>query len=119
VTASLPTLALPRPAWAALGFAALAAAVAMIGPWAFALWLLPDLALVLGGRSAFADDGRLAPHAVGLYNAAHSLPGPLALGAAALLAPAALPFAVLWLSHIALDRSLGYGLRAADGSLRA
>jgi hypothetical protein len=30
-----------------------------------------------------------------------------------------LPFAVLWLSHIALDRSLGYGLRAADGSLRA
>jgi hypothetical protein len=119
MTASPPTLTLPRTVWAMLGLAALAAAVAMIGPWAFALWLLPDLALVLGGRGAFAGDGRLAPHAVGIYNAAHSLAGPPALGALALLAPAVLPFAVLWLSHIALDRSLGYGLRAADGSLRA
>ena len=119
MTATFPTLALPRTAWAALGLAALAAAVAMIGPWAFALWLVPDLALLLGGRSALTGDGRLAPHAVGIYNAAHALPGPAGLGAMALLVPAVLPFAVLWLSHIALDRSLGYGLRAADGGLRA
>ena len=119
MTIPIPTLALPRLAWAALGAAALAAAVAAIGPWAFALWLLPDVALVLGGRSAVTGDGRLAPHAVGLYNATHALGGPAALGATAFLVPAALPFAVLWLSHIALDRALGYGLRAADGSRRA
>ena len=50
MSASLPTLALPRITWATLGFAALAAAVATIGPWAFALWLLPDLALVAAHR---------------------------------------------------------------------
>ena len=119
MTTSLPTLSIPRLAWAALGAAALAASIAMIGPWALALWLLPDIALVIGGRSAFAGDGQLAPHAVGIYNATHALIGPMAVGAAALALPAAFPFAVLWLSHIALDRALGYGLRAADGSQRA
>jgi hypothetical protein len=112
---SLRPLALPRPAWALIGFAALGVAVVAIGPWAFALWLVPDAALLVGGRR----DGRIAPWAVPFYNAAHALPGPLALGAAAAVSPALLPFAVLWLSHVALDRSIGYGLRAADGAQRA
>ena len=115
-TLPLRPLALPRLVWALAGVAALAAAVVAIGPWAFALWLVPDAALVIGGRG----DGRIAPYAVPLYNAAHALPGPVALAAvSAVAAPALLPFAVLWLSHIALDRSIGYGLRAADGSQRA
>ena len=111
-TLPLRPLALPRLAWAFIGIAALVVAVVAIGPWAFALWLVPDAALLLGGRG----DGRIAPRAVPLYNAAHALPGPFALS---LAAPALLPFALLWLSHVALDRSIGYGLRAADGGQRA
>jgi hypothetical protein len=114
-TLPLRPLILPRLAWAFIGVAALAVAVVAIGPWAFALWLVPDAALLFGGRR----DRRIAPWAVPFYNAAHALPGPLALGAAAAVAPALAPFAVLWLSHVALDRSIGYGLRAADGTQRA
>ena len=114
-TLPLRPLILPRLAWALIGISALAVAVVAIGPWAFALWLVPDAALLVGGRGG----GRIAPWAVPFYNAAHALPGPLALGAAAVAAPALLPLAVLWLSHVALDRSIGYGLRAADGTQRA
>ena len=115
ITLPLRPLILPRLAWAVIGIAALTVAVVVIGPWALALWLVPDAALLLGGRS----EGRIAPWAVPFYNAAHALPGPCALAAAALAAPAVAPFAVLWLSHVALDRSIGYGLRAADGGQRA
>ena len=55
-----------------------------IGPWAFALWLVPDAALLFGGRR----DGRIAPWAVPVYKAAHALPGPFALAAAAVAAAA-------------------------------
>lgn len=112
-------LALPRLVWAAVGLAALAASVALIGPWAFALWLLPDLSVAAGGRNAFTGDGRLSPRAVAGYNAAHALPGPVALTLVGLVAsPVAAAAGVLWLSHVCLDRALGYGLRAADGSQR-
>lgn len=112
-------LALPRPVWAAVGLAALAASVVLIGPWAFALWLLPDLSIAAGGRNAFTGDGRLAPRAVVGYNAAHALAGPVALALVGLVAsPVALAAGVLWLSHVCLDRALGYGLRAPDGSQR-
>jgi hypothetical protein len=51
------------------------------------------------------------------YNAAHMTAGPLALGAAGLLAnlPALAPLAAIWLAHIGLDRALGYGLKYAAG----
>jgi len=72
------------------------------------LFLAPDLALL--GYLAGARPGALA------YNTTHSTIGPLALGAVALLAaPAALPFALIWLAHIGLDRALGYGLKYATG----
>lgn len=119
-TTTRPALAAPRAVSAVLGAAALAGAVALLGPWALALWLLPDLALLAGGRSAFTGDGRLSPGAVPVYNALHALPGPITLTAVgAVLGGPALGLGVLWISHVLLDRAMGYGLRAADGSQRA
>ncbi|HEX9102534.1 MAG TPA: DUF4260 family protein [Polyangia bacterium] len=75
------------------------------GGWGrFALWFLaPDLSFVgwLGGPRA----GAIA------YNAVHSLAGPIALALVGLTAPSLLPFALIWVAHIAADRVLGYGLR--------
>ncbi len=76
----------------------------------FALWLLaPDLSLL----------GYLAGPRVGaaLYNAAHSYAGPallLALGVLAAM-PWALAGGLIWMTHIGLDRALGYGLKYAAG----
>jgi len=69
----------------------------------------PDLALLgyLGGS-------RLGTV---LYNATHSLVGPVLLGAASLVfaAPAAMAVALAWTAHIGFDRALGYGLKYAQG----
>ena len=75
------------------------------GGWGrFALWFLaPDLSFV-----GFAGGPRIGAIA---YNAVHTLAGPLALALAALLVPALLPYALIWVAHIAADRVLGYGLR--------
>jgi hypothetical protein len=74
-----------------------------------ALFLVPDLALL--GYLAGPRAGAVA------YNTAHSYVGPLALAALALAGavPAALPYALIWTAHCALDRALGYGLKARDG----
>lgn len=83
--------------------------------------LAPDLALLAGGGSGLAR-GQLHPRAVGLYNAAHRFWGPLALLAAAsagLLGPGWFVAGLAWCLHVALDRSLGYGLRDAEGFQRA
>ena len=49
------------------------------------------------------------------YNAVHTyvLPGALALSA--LHANGLLPFALIWINPIGVDRSLGYGLKYSDG----
>ena len=109
-----------RPLYAIGGLAALAGAVALIGPWAFALWLLPDIALIAGLRRGFADDGRLAPRAVPLYNALHSLPAPVAVSIVGAVAadPLVAGLGVLWISHVTLDRAMGFGLRTPDGEQR-
>jgi hypothetical protein len=69
------------------------------------LFLAPDLFLL----------GYLANPRVGaaLYNAGHFLFVPLCLFAVACAAHRPLPMAVaiLWFSHIAFDRLLGYGLK--------
>lgn len=92
------------------GLAILAAAVALFGHAGYsgglfaALFLVPDLSLLgyLAGPRAGAV----------IYNAAHSLLGPLSLGIAAVLAaPAALPYALIWAAHVGFDRALGYGLK--------
>src|SRR5712691_11747873 len=78
-----------------------------------AFGLGPDLALLCGAGAGLAR-GQLHPRAVPLYNGLHRFWGPLALVVAASLA--ALPLGYLvgglaWACHIALDRTLGYGLR--------
>lgn len=74
--------------------------------WIFALLILaPDLSMfgllrgpVFGARA---------------YNAAHTHSVPALLGALAYLAGAAwlLPYAVIWIAHIGVDRAFGYGLK--------
>jgi hypothetical protein len=94
----------------------LAVAGAIVGsPWLLALWLAPDLALVAGmGRDL--DPGQLHPRAVPAYNAVHALPGPIAvIAAGAVLSTGALAIGLMWLSHVLLDRSIGYGLRTRAG----
>jgi Domain of unknown function (DUF4260) len=114
-----------RGAYAALTALLLAGAIAEIlrdgtGVWQlFAFAAAPDLALLLGVRPGL-EKGRLHPRAVRFYNAAHSLSGPAVLAVAAIALPAAwLVGALGWALHIALDRSLGYGMRTRDGFQRS
>jgi hypothetical protein len=109
-----------RLAWLSGGMGAAAVSVALLGPWALALWLLPDLALLLGFSRELSKNGRLARRAVPLYNAAHALPGPLIVAIAGLVAsPSLLGLGLIWLSHVAVDRACGYGLRDRHGFQRA
>jgi hypothetical protein len=78
--------------------------------WLFAvLWLLPDLSLL----------GYLAGPKLGarVYNAIHSYVTPAALAVTGLLlrSPVVLPYALIWINHIAVDRLLGYGLKYPAG----
>lgn len=52
-----------------------------------------------------------------VYNAIHSYGAPAALALCALLlrTPAPLPFALIWLNHIGVDRLLGCGLKYPHG----
>jgi hypothetical protein len=78
--------------------------------WLFAaLWLVPDLSMLgyLGGSKLGAR----------IYNAIHSYVTPATLAVTALLlhSPALLPYALIWMNHIAVDRLLGYGLKYPAG----
>ena len=74
----------------------------------FLVFLAPDLSFL--GYLAGARVGAIA------YNTAHSLVGPLLLGAVGVLTSGpALALALIWIAHIELDRTLGYGLKYADG----
>jgi hypothetical protein len=135
----LAAAATPRPAWLAtarrtgwlgLGLAALAFGgleVANHGPWALALLIAllvaPDLTFFMGLKQARqTEPGQLPPGAVPWYNAAHRAWVPVLLLAVYTVSP--LTWAPLfaaglgWLAHIALDRSMGYGLRSAAGFQR-
>ena len=107
-----------RIAYATLAAAALAAAI-VVGPWYAVVFgaIAPDFALALGAGSA---PGQLHPRAVPAYNALHRFWGPAALVVAGALAPGALlALGLGWTFHVALDRTVGYGLRDADGFQRA
>jgi len=71
----------------------------------FSIWLWPDISML----------GYFAGPRVGasLYNLVHTMALALALTALALLLgrPGLTAFAVIWFSHIGLDRALGYGLK--------
>jgi hypothetical protein len=74
--------------------------------WLFALLILaPDLAML----------GWLAGPKIGarIYNVAHTYTLPALLGGAAWAFGATwlVPFAMIWIAHIGLDRAIGYGLK--------
>jgi uncharacterized membrane protein len=73
------------------------------------LFLAPDLSFL--GYLAGARAGAI------VYNAAHTLVGPLAMAAAGLLFPVfiLIPLALIWATHIGFDRVLGYGLKYGAG----
>jgi hypothetical protein len=78
--------------------------------WLFAaLWLVPDLSML----------GYLAGPKLGarIYNAIHSYvtPATLAVTGVLLKSPAILPYALIWMNHIGVDRVMGYGLKYPDG----
>jgi Domain of unknown function (DUF4260) len=113
-------------AYGALAAALLAVAVFELvthgtGWWQFfAFGAGPDLALFAGIAPGLAKS-QLHPRAVPLYNALHRFWGPVALGALAALGVVSLGFfvgAVAWALHIAVDRTVGYGLRTPDGFQR-
>lgn len=116
---TLPVLRLTRAVWLGLGLLATAAAVALWSPWLLAAWMLPDVAVFAGGPRIAEDDGRMRPAAVRGYNATHVLAGPAALAAVGELGtPELLAVSALWLSHVALDRVMGYWPRNRDGEPR-
>ncbi len=78
--------------------------------WLFAaLWLVPDLSM-LGYLASPCRGARI-------YNAFHTYTLPIILGLLAWLlhARALVPFALIWVNHIGLDRLMGYGLKFSDG----
>jgi hypothetical protein len=78
--------------------------------WLFALlFLAPDLSFI-----AYLAGPRIGAL---VYNAAHSYMAPAALMAIgiALTAPIMLSLTTIWLAHIGIDRSLGYGLKYSAG----
>jgi hypothetical protein len=78
--------------------------------WLFALlFLAPDLSFI--AYLAGSKIGAL------VYNAVHSYVAPIALMALgiALIAPMMLSIATIWVAHIGIDRSLGYGLKYSAG----
>lgn len=125
-TATEPRAMTSRVAFAVLGALLLASIAAeaithSTGYWQIvAFGLAPDLALVYGAGRGLAR-GQIHPRAVGLYNTVHRFWGPIALAALAALGVVSVGFfigALTWAFHIALDRSLGYGLRSGDGYQR-
>lgn len=118
-----PVHRLRRPAYAVLALGLLGAVVYVVAarsaPWwqAVAFGVAPDVALFLGVGSGLVK-GQLHPRAVPLYNALHRFWGPVALAlavAVGLIPSAFLVGALAWAFHVALDRSIGYGLRTPDG----
>jgi hypothetical protein len=71
------------------------------------LILAPDIGMIGYLRGTFVGAWS--------YNVLHSYVGPIiTLAAAVEFSRAFLPFAIIWAAHIALDRTLGYGLKYPD-----
>ncbi len=126
-TAIPPSRSLARPAYALVSLALAAAITAELIAHGTGWWQLgafgvgPDIALFLGLGSGL-EQGQLHPRAVPLYNALHSLVGPLvllALGLGGVLPVAWLVGGLAWTFHVAIDRTMGYGTRTRDGFQRA
>jgi Domain of unknown function (DUF4260) len=115
-----------RAGYAGLAVVLIAAVVVEVanhstGYWQIAAFALgPDVPLLFGSGAGL-ERGQLHPRAVRLYNLVHRFWGPVALvilGAVGVLEIGWLIGGLTWAFHIALDRSLGYGLRTPDGFQR-
>ncbi|MDR0360983.1 MAG: DUF4260 family protein [bacterium] len=115
---------------AVLGVVALALAVTAGlrgGPLAWLLLVVflagPDLTMLIHDSRPTVK-GQMSPRAVPYYNAAHRLWAATALlvaGAFLLAAIGLVPVMVgglAWFGHVAIDRALGFGLRAPEGFQR-
>jgi len=90
---------------------------------ALAFLVLPDLTMLIGLRSAGTlKRGQLAPRAVPFYNAMHRAWIQVVLLVTYSLGlvdfPPLFTAGLAWLTHIAIDRAAGYGLRDRDGFQR-
>jgi hypothetical protein len=102
---------LPRVLLHAEGFAVAVAAIAIYFHADYPWWLLVALAL--------APDVSMVGYLVGstvgaaAYDAAHTYSLPVALAAAGLIvgADTAVQLGLIWLTHIGVDRAVGYGLK--------
>jgi hypothetical protein len=114
-----------RVAYAGLGLVAIALAIFVVTTqhaswWQLAVFAIaPDVTLLLGAARDL-EPGQLHPRAVPFYNAVHRLvvPGILVAVALVLHADGWLAGGLAWTAHIALDRSLGFGLRTPQGFQR-
>lgn len=106
-----------RIAWGCLGLASLAAALVWGSWWLLTAWLVPDLGVLAGGFRMVDERGRLNRRAAVGYNIMHALVGPAATVALALATGSMWVGAVaaLWVSHIGVDRALGYRLKPLHG----
>jgi hypothetical protein len=106
---------LPRALLHAEGVAVAVAAIALYFHADFPWWLL--VALVLAPDLSMV--GYLAGPAIGAaaYDAAHTYSLPVALAAVGLIVDAetAVQVGLIWLTHIGVDRALGYGLKYPTG----
>jgi uncharacterized protein DUF4260 len=114
-----------RIAYAAFGLGLASLALADVitqraGWWQLIVFAIaPDLTLLAGARKGL-HRGQLDPRGVPIYNAVHRFWAPAVLVAIALLLRDAawLAAGLAWCAHIAVDRSLGFGLRTPEGFQR-
>jgi uncharacterized protein DUF4260 len=106
---------LPRVLLHVEGVAVAAAAIALYFHAGFPWWLLVALALA----PDLSAVGYLAGPTIGAaaYDAAHTYALPVALGAIGLIfaAETAVQLSLIWLTHIGVDRAVGYGLKYPTG----
>jgi len=110
-----PVRNLPRVLLHVEGVAAAAAAIALYFHADYPWWLLvvlvlaPDLSMV----------GYLVRPSVGaaVYDVAHTYSLPVALAAIGVIADAEIPvqLGLIWVTHIGVDRAIGYGLKYPTG----
>jgi hypothetical protein len=116
---------LKKLAYAGLGFMASGLAIAVVVTRHASWWPLvifamaPDVSF-LAGMSGGLERGQLAPRAVPVYNAVHRFWAPVVLVVIMFFinSPAWLAAGFAWIAHISFDRSLGFGLRTAQGFQR-
>jgi Domain of unknown function (DUF4260) len=106
---------LPRLLLVLEGIAVAAAAISLYFYADYPWWLF--VALVLAPDLSMA--GYLAGPRVGAacYDAVHTYVGPVVLGAIGVIAgtDTASQIALIWITHIGVDRALGYGLKYPSG----